>query len=394
LLAVLGWTGTSLVTVITSVAMAKTLEAFAAQEDLAQKLLREKQDAQRRADVAELKRLTSAENHRQDALKIIHEHVPLLEPPKLRAYKPLRKTPRHTWAPVISDWQMGQLTKLGATGQMFEQTSAITKRQVKDFWTKIEILHEIEKTSKHIEELVIFSLGDLLENDQMRVSQAAGVDSLVTQQAIDVTDLEAWLLNQALARFPKVRLLHVGGNHERTSSKAGNAGLGELGYTDTYSWLIGEFLRRMFERAIDSGRLEIVNHESFFGAAVVAGQRCVYEHGASFRASTGSYGGVSFYSIANAAAGYQKMLDGADLVLMGHHHRAMVLPMGWGWQVMNGALPPSSDFVQSNFKGYGRPSQTLLDLHEQVGLVSWWPLYLETPSMLRPGDFWKKVREK
>lgn len=372
---------------------ADQIAAKADELELAQRLLREKEDAKRRAEIAEIKRLLTAENHRQDALKIIHDNVLLLEPPKLQAPpNPGRKAPRHTWCPVISDWQLGQLTTFAASGQVFEQTTSVTKEQVKRFWAGIETLHSIAAQSKVVEELVIFSLGDLVEGDQLRVSQATQVDSPVTRQAIDVLDLESWFLNQALARFPKVRLLHVGGNHDRTSTKPGNAGLGELGYTDTYSWMIGEVLRRQFERSIDAGRLEIVNHESFFGTAIVANQRCVYEHGASFRASTGSYGGTSYYSISNAAAGYQKMLDGADLVLMGHHHKAMVLPMGWGWQIMNGALPPSSQFVQSNFKGYGRPSQTLVDLHPQHGLVGWHPIYLETPGMARPGDFWKRAK--
>lgn len=363
-------------------------------EGLQDKLARERADAARRSEIGELRRLVSAENHRLDALKIIRESVLLVEPPKLRpARQPGKRAPHHTWGLVISDWQLGQLTTFASSGNVFEQTTAVTRAQVRELWSVVEVLHGIHSHGKTIDELVIFSLGDLLENDQMRTSQAAMVDAPVTRQAVDVIDLEAELVTQALALFPKVRLLHVGGNHERTSPKAGNAGLGELGYTDTYSWLIGEVLRRQFERAIDGGRLELQNHESFFGTAMVANQRCVYEHGASFRASTGSYGGVSYYSIANAAAGYQKMLDGADLVLMGHHHVSMVLPMGFGWQILNGALPPSSQFAQSNFKGYRRPSQTLLDLHPEKGLTGWTPIYLDTPGMVRPGDFWKRARE-
>lgn len=352
-------------------------------------------DAQRRSDLSDLRRLTSVENHRQDVLAAVREFAPLLSVPKV---EPIRRAgekglPHHTWGLVISDWQLGQKDTLAGTGNVFEQSTEITKAQVREMWERVERLHDIQRNAKVVDELVIFSLGDLLENDQMRASQAGQIDSLVTRQAVDVTDLEAWLITQALARFPKVRVLHVGGNHERTSPKPGNAGLGELGFTDTYSWLIGEFLRRMFEKSIDSGRLEIVNHESFFGTAIVADLRCVYEHGASFRSSTGSYGGVSYYSIANAAAGYQKMLDGADLTIMGHHHVPMLLPMGgWGWQVMNGALTPSSGYAQSNFKGYRRPSQTLLDLHPKRGVVGWHPLYLETPNMVRPGQFWRQAR--
>jgi hypothetical protein len=371
------------------------MAAYAEKGRITERLVREREDAKRKADIAELRRLVKAENHRQDALKIIRDMAAMVEPPKMRAVaKPPKGAPLHVKGLVTSDWQMGQLSKLGASGGMYEQTSAITNRQLRQMWATLEWRHRIMAHGKRFEEFVLFDLGDLLEGDQMRVSQASEIDALVTKQALDVLDMEAWLIKQSLQLFPKVRVLKVGGNHDRTSSKPGNAGLGELGFTDTYSWLIGEFLKRMFERSIDQGRLEIVNHESFFGTAYVAGLRCVYEHGASFKTSTGSYGGVPFYPIANAARGYKEMLDGADIVLMGHHHKGMVLPMngGWGWQIVNGALPPSSSWIQAGFKGYGRPVQVELEFHENKGLTDWAPIYLEQPEHGRPGQYWAKQK--
>lgn len=368
---------------------------FAKEEEekaaLQSRLERQRDEAQRKAQLSELRRLLTAENHRQDSLRIIHDLVAMAEPPKLVASpKPPAKSPRHSTLLLTGDWQIGQFTKIGATGGVFEQTTKIAQRQVKQMWTVVETLHRLQSAAKQIEELVLFDLGDMVEGDQMRPSQAAEVDAPVTRQAVDVFDLQAWLLNQALALFPKVRFLKVPGNHDRTSHKAGNAGLGELGYTDSYSWLLGEMIRRTFERSIDANRLEIVNHESFYGTAIIANMRVVYEHGSSFKTSTGSYGGVPFYPIANAARGYREMLDGADLILMAHHHKAMCLPMngGWGWQVCNGALPPSSSWVQSSFKGYGRPIQTILDLHHEKGLVGWNPIYLEQPEHMKPGQYW------
>lgn len=373
--------------------MTNVLVEHAQQHRLDETLRRERDDAARREQIAELRRLLTAENHRQDALRAIRDMARLVDPPPLaRCADPGRKAPRHTKGLVASDWHLGFFSPLGASSGMYHQSSAITSRQVREMWALVQRLHALDSKSKRVDELVVFSLGDLVEGDQMRPSQAAEVDSLVTQQTLAALDLLAWLVNQATSVFPRVRVLMVGGNHDRTSSKAGNAGLGELGFVDTYSWLIGAFLQRMFERHQDAHRLEIVNHESFFGTARVAGLRCVYEHGASFRAGTGSYGGVPYYPISNAATKYREMLDGADLVLMGHHHRALVLPMngGWGWQVMNGALSPSSPYVQSGMKIVGRPTQLLLDLHHSKGLTGWHPLYLETPQLVRPGQFWRE----
>lgn len=362
-------------------------------DTLADRLTRERETAIRNAQIAELKRLTSAENHRQDALRSIRGIAVMIEPPKYKPIgRPSARAPQHTLSLVTSDWQTGQYSKLGASGGMYTQTTAITKRQVDQMWQRFTLRQRIEADAKKFKKFNGFSLGDLLEGDQMRVSQASEIDNLVTRQFIDVYDMQSGLIARSLEQFEEAEWDIVGGNHDRTSSKPGNAGLGELGFTDTWTWVMGELLKRQHERSIDSGRLKINNHESFFGTNVVAGLRCVFEHGASFKTSTGSYGGVPFYPIANAARSYQAMLDGADLIMMGHHHKAMVLPMngGWGWQVMNGALPPSSSWVQASFKGYGRPTQIMLDLHEDIGLAGWAPLYLEQPEHGRPGSFWKK----
>lgn len=380
--------------------MGKLSEHVAAKEKavreaaaLQARLASQREEAQRRAHAGELRRLLTAENHRQQSLAIVRDLVSMAEPPKLTpAAKTPARAPRHTSVLLTGDWQVGQLTKMGPTGGMFEQTTKIAQRQVRQMWGVVETLHRLQTAAKSIDELVFFDLGDMVEGDQMRPSQAAEVDAPVTRQAVDVFDMQAWLLNQALALFKKVRFLKVPGNHDRTSHKGGNAGLGELSYIDSYSWLMGEMLRRMFERSIDAGRLELVNNESFFGTTEIANLRTVYEHGSSFKTSTGSYGGVPFYPIANAARGYKEMLDGADLIIFAHHHKAMLLPMngGWGWQVLNGALPPSSSWIQSNFKGYGRPQQTMLDVHHEKGVTGWHPIYLEQPEHIRPGQFWKK----
>jgi hypothetical protein len=68
-----------------------------APETLDGRLAAEREGARRREQVAELKRLISAENHRQDALRIIRDMAALVEPPKLSpAPAAPKRAPRHT----------------------------------------------------------------------------------------------------------------------------------------------------------------------------------------------------------------------------------------------------------------------------------------------------------
>lgn len=360
-----------------------------------QRLAREREKAERKADIKELNRLLSLQQTKEDLLKTIADHAPLLSVPPLDIGAVSRKDrPKHTWALIMSDAQLGQKTTLQATGDVFEQSTDVCARQIKMLWAKIDELLFIARKAYDVDEFVLYDLGDNVEGDSMRPSQAAKTDLPVTKQAVVFTDLQNELIQNALNRFKKVRVHKVGGNHDRISQKPGLAGLGELDYVDTFSWICGAFQQRMFAKSIEEGRLEFHNHESFYGADLLCGRRVVFEHGASFKASSGSYAGISFYGLMNAARGYGEMLSGADMVLMGHFHKPIHLPLsnGWGDLIVNGAFPPSTEFVQSAFKAFGRPSQTLLEMHEEHGLVGVRRIYLETENMLKPGQFWDKLK--
>lgn len=353
-------------------------------------------ESRRLEQIAVLKQLLKAESLRADLFAVLRELVPLVKTPEFRGQSPSSTKPRHTWVLLFSDLQLGQKTSLEASNHVFEQSTEVAKEQVALLMRQLERLYRQESMGKDIVELAILDLGDNHEGDALRVSQSRKVDSPVGIQFVDCFDLTSELILHALGLFPNVRYRRVGGNHDRFSPKPGTAGLGELDMRDTFAWVGGEMLRRMFKSAIEAERLNFQNHESWFGADIIAGHKFVYEHGASFRASTGSYGGISYYSIANAAAGYLRMLDGADIVAFGHFHQPMVLPIrgGWEWQVINGAFPPSSEFVQSRYKGFGRPTQILLDFENDSGLVNTHMLYLNTEHMIRPGDFWRRIEEQ
>lgn len=339
---------------------------------------------------AELKKLLSAKDSADAYRDVMRRSILALPvPDMLEPFQLSHDKPTHTWVLTLSDIHVGQKTTIESTGEMFEQSTERVKEQFDTLWKGLLRLWEIDRHGKNLSKLVILLLGDIVEGDGMRPSQAMGIDLLVVKQAVTAADLLREFIRRTLTIFNEVEVQNVGGNHDRTSPKPGNAGLGELGYADTYAWLIGEFLRMGFD---DNPRLKIKNWESFFGTAIIANQRTVFEHGASFRTSTGSYGGVPYYPISNAADKYRQMLDGADLVVFGHFHIPAVLPMGRGWQVLNGSFTPSTNWVQSSFKRVGTPTQMLLDLHPKYGLLQARPIYLPHDGIAEPGAIWEAHR--
>lgn len=319
--------------------------------------------------------------------RVIADNLRPFNPSPLIPIQKAAGAPVHKWILMLSDWHVGQETPQQDTGLPFEQNYEITKRQVDKLLGALASIHEVEAHGQTIEELTVLVCGDIVEGDSMRKAQIRHSEFPVTEQTVLAFDLLSFFLRQLLT-FPGIRKIDVrvvGGNHDRTSQKPGLAGLGETDYIDTFAWLIGEFLVRVFEQ---EPRLRVLNHRTFYGRAIVAGRRVVYEHGASIKFSVGSYGGIPFYGIVNAARGYSQMLDGADIVAIGHLHQLGMLPLGTGGSILlNGALPATTQYVQSSYKQLRTPSQWLIDLHDEHGVVDYRPLYAPI-NMPKEGEAW------
>lgn len=352
----------------------------------------EKERLQQREMIRELQQLQRTEAKRQQYVESIRQALTGFEPTPFVALDPkFRQAPEHHWLLDLSDWHLGQYTPIQTTGGVYEQSTAITRWQIEEMLIALKSIHKVQASGQSIRKLLVVFNGDLVENDCMRASQAAKIDLFVTQQAVAAFDLAAYVLRQLLT-LPGVESIeahNVGGNHDRTTQRAGDAGLGELDYVDTYSWLIGAMLERAFE---NEPRISITNWETYFGYTEFAGRKVIFQHG-PFRTSTGSYGGVPWYPIVDKAQKFISMLDGGDLVLFGHIHRPAVLPLGQdAWLVINGALPATSTFIQSTFSALRTPTQWLINLHREHGVIEFHPLYAPPANLKQPGHVWQEIQ--
>lgn len=340
-----------------------------------------------RVNREELKRVTALESRMRRYEKVLRKSLEAYDPTPLviQPPAPQLELPKHDAILVTGDWHTGMRAKIHETGGVYEQDVAMTRSQVYMLWDRVQRLHQIQSAGIDFQRLHIISLGDLVDGDDMRPVQHRQVEDIVTVQTIQAFELFTWLVRQALTIFPEVEVDMVGGNHDRTSRKAGNAGLGELDYADTFSWLIGEFTKRAFEH---EPRVKVRNWNTFFGYKEVAGQRVVFEHGSSIKWAANSYGGVPWYGVSQLPRRYGDMLGRGDILLMGHGHRPAVLPDGRGWLIVNGALPATSNYEQSSFKSVHRPLQWLLSVHRKYGLTGWLPIYLDVPGTVLPGEIW------
>lgn len=341
-----------------------------------------------------LMQLQRSEAKRQEYIEVLREIVPTV--PLTPYTDPARLSAGNVadiaWGIDLSDWQVGQYTPVQSTGGIYEQTTEVAARQLDKLWEAVKLIHEVEVGGKRkrLEDLWLNFIGDLVDGDCLRPAQAAMIDRVVTRQVLEVCDLASMFIRRCLT-LPGIKRIvidMVGGNHDRTSAKPGNAGLGELDFVDTYAFLIGHWLKTAFA---NEPRVRIKVWETFYGYRVFGGLRHAFEHGASFKGGIGAYGGVPWYPISNAAQNYIKMLGGVDIVHMGHWHQPAILPLSQsGWLIMNGALPVSSQFIQSSFKGLRAPVQWMVEYNVKHKWVNnFYPLYADVGQFAEAGTVWE-----
>lgn len=368
-------------------------ERKAAQNQQEVYLEQEKRKLERLELQSSLRQLARAEVKRQTYIDAIKQSLSPFEPTPAQQLTLPQEGP-HTdvdWVICLSDWHVGQRTPIETTGSIYEQTLDITKRQVDKLLAAISsIFYEAE--GKRVRRIWLPVLGDIVEGDHLRPAQLTEIEIPVVKQTVEATDLLAYFIRSLLS-LPGVEEIVVdvvGGNHDRSTTKAGNAGLAEAFYVDSFAWLIGTILQRMFEH---DDRVSITNHESFFGMREFGGLRHVFEHGSSIRISGSSYGGIPFYGIHNAARHWESYLGGVDMVWFGHLHIPYRLPLGQqGYIVGNGALPATSRFIQSRYKTIRRPQQWLVEIHRDIGATAFRDLYADI-NLMKPGEIWEVIKE-
>lgn len=347
-------------------------------------------EGQRAFDLELSKNLTSklrSEAKKRDYTTLLRDSLSTFSPSTPVPFKSDPNKATVDWVIHFTDWHVGQRTSQEHTGGLYEQSTEITKYQVDKLLEHEFSIFDVESKSKNIRKIWHPITGDIVEGDSMRPAQLRQIDMPVTQQTIEVFDILCKYIRSELTLpgIEEIIIDVVGGNHDRTTPKAGNAGLGESDYCDTYSWLIGAMLERVFA---DEPRVSVTNWDTFFGYRKFGGLRHAFEHGATIRGG-GGFIGMPFYPIVNTARKYESMLDGVDVVWFGHFHQPAIAPLGKrGWVISGGALPATTHFVQSSFKSIREPTQWLVEIHEEHGITGFIPLYAPTPA-LRKTKIWK-----
>lgn len=341
--------------------------------------------AERRAEMKELRTLRTASVAREQYTATIAEHLGSYTPTVYDPPEGLRDDHAdHLWVLHLSDWHIGQQIEGSRTGGLYYHDLAVAQEQVAKLR---QVLWEIMRDGgRKVRKLLVIVNGDIVEGDDMRPSQHREIEMLVTEQTMEGFDLLRALLDSLRPMIEEeIVVSNVGGNHDRASRRPGNAGLAELGYVDSYAWLIGAMLQRWYA---NDPTITVHNWETFFGRLVFGGHKLVHSHGSDVNWSTGGYAGVPWNAISMAGKKYASMLGEFDGLFFGHGHIPAWLPVDPASHIfMNGSLPTSTGYVQSKFKAVRRPVQQLI-MYNRHGAVANYPLYLDVGQAASADEIW------
>ena len=242
--------------------------------------------------------------------------------------------------------------------------SEICRERIDIFGEKVIKLTDIQRSDHPVNVAHIHALGDIVEGEDIFVSQAYELDSSLYRQIITGVEITADFLRRMLSEFEYVKFVGVIGNHGRLNKKAG----------DTYNpesnmdRLVYKFTSMLFA---DEPRVEFhipdgPGSRNFYAVDNIGEYSVMLIHGDQFPVPTSGHGYVK------KVLGWKNSGIHEDFreVIAGHYHQNTKMTIGD--VVLRIAGTPESDnhYASERLGMMGRPSQHLQFVSPSKGIVT------------------------
>lgn len=319
--------------------------------DRAQKQL---QDEKRRTD-----RLVDAVYQAANDAALTTKYQPVPIPTKDR-----RKRPPEVAVPWISDIQLGKKTP--------DYDSEVARERIELYADKIVDLVNLQRSSGPIETAHVWLTGDIVEGEDIFPGQPWMIDSSLYRQVVkNGPEILGDFLRRMLGEFRQVHVTAVIGNHGRIGRKG-------MSHPETNTDRMCYEVTR--QNLSDESRLtwnipepNNTGDRGWYAVDTIGNYSCLLVHGDQFRGSMG----IPWYGVRKKVLGWKAMSAASRLafpefqdVAFGHWHQ----PITWtinGIGVRGIGSPESrNDYAAENFAGMSRPSQRLMFVNPEKGLVT------------------------
>jgi hypothetical protein len=262
----------------------------------------------------------------------------------------------------ISDTQCGKITR--------SYDTQVCEARVLKCVEKAAYIADLRRNIARIDELHLYLGGDMIEGEEIFPHQAHEIDSSVFEQAVvNFPRIAVKAILAALARFPKVKVFCVAGNHGRNGPRHTRAhpktNWDTVSYEVSKALLLGspEHPRKELADRLDfriADEFWIVDRVFDWGNLMVHGHQI-----------GGGFAGFPWYGAGKKAWGWIDTIEEKwDNLFFGHFHTAASATLNLRRFYANGTTESDNDFAKEQLAACGTPCQRLLFMDAKHGVVS------------------------
>jgi len=294
-----------------------------------------------------------------------------------------RGAPMTMWC----DWHAGEVVNKDETEGLNEYNSKIMQRRATKLVDQtIDLAYNHMGRGKTVYPGCIVCLGGDMMTGDIHEELRATNDRTPQQQVNDLTDLLAGALDNMAAKFGRLFVPAVVGNHGRGTFKPRMKG---RAYT-SFEWNIYCNLERHF-RGTKNIHFQVASGADVYFR--VFGHRYFLTHGDSLgvRGGDGIIGALGPIMRGAIKVGRSEAQVGrnVDTIVMGHWHQYFPLP----GIIVGNCLIGYNEYARFGLRApYSRPSQALWFTHPEHGITARWEVYLEAQP--QSSSNWVELQQK
>ena len=273
----------------------------------------------------------------------------------------------HRVVAMLSDLHVGEVVSAEETNNLSEYNLSIFVERIEKWTEKVIELVELRRARLNVPSLSIFMLGDIISGDIHEELQITNEGSVLDTVVFATRHLAASLLTLS-KYFEEIEVSGVVGNHGRMKKKPYFKGKQRV----SWDYLIYQMLALHLK---DQKNIKWHIPASFWTVRDVLGMRFLLFHGDGIQSTQG----LPYYGIERA---YLRLRDliGSDVpfdrAVMGHYHDPVDTER---WHI-GGNFKGGDEYSLGRLYKGCRPSQTLLYVHSEHGVVGTERIYLDNPS--------------
>ena len=281
-----------------------------------------------------------------------------------KATSPVLGEGEHGAVALLSDVHIGEVVSAEETNNLSEYDSEKFVERLHIWTEKVIGLTELRRSRMHVPNLELFMLGDVVSGDIHEELSNTNDVNVVEQVVSAVYHLSGVLLTLC-QNFEQVNVAVVAGNHGRMKRKP----YFKAKQISNWDYLIGLMLALNLR---NQPNLSWHIPDTHWTVRDVLGTRFLLMHGDGIM----SWNGIPHYGI-QRMVGRLMTLVGRDMpidrIVMGHFHD----PVDTERYHINGNFKGGDEYSIGKMHVSGRPSQTMLYVHPENGVVGTERIYLD-----------------